>query len=129
LRSRVFVALGEASSTVGLWKESRDAFEKALALKKEGDSHARATEGLLHLHRTSGLVGDRDLYLDYAASFPEDVGVQLAAAMALEQLGEIDAARHLLVTSSTGNPENFTLRRAMIERRLSLPDLTGPTEE
>ena len=53
---------------LGLWEESRDAFEKALQFKKEGDSHARATEGFFICIEQADLLAI-DLYLDYAARF------------------------------------------------------------
>jgi rhomboid protease GluP len=118
----VFVRLGDAASMAGTWAEARKGYENALSLGTAAD-RARATEGLLRLFRDTEMESSVDGVREMAATFPTDVQVQIAAAEALEGMGEREKAREVLLNVAGNNPGDFALRRALAERRLPIPDL------
>jgi rhomboid protease GluP len=122
----VFVQLGDAAAMAGFWAESRSGYEKAFEIGAPEEQMARATEGMLLLYRDTGMDIEVPGILKMAVEFPGDVAVQIAAAEALEGKGEMEEARGVLLRASTANADDFSLRRALAERRLAIPDLSAP---
>lgn len=121
----VFVRLGDAAAMSGYWQEARKAYETALGRGDFGD-RARATEGILMLYRDTGMDAQPNKIREMAAAFRADVPIQIAAAEALEGKGERELAREVLLNASRKNGGDFSLRRALSERRLPLPELDKP---
>jgi len=118
----VFVRLGDAASMAGAWAEARKGYESAMALGTATD-RARSTEGLLRLFRDTEMETSVEGIREMAASFPGDVQVQIAAAEALEDMGEREQARAVLLNAAGKSAGDFALRRALAERRLPVPEL------
>ena len=121
--SEVLVRLGDAASKVGYWEEARDAYRGARDLEDRDGAHARAAEGLLQLYRDAQMEATVGEMVDLASAHPEDVGVQIAAADLLDAHGQPETARAILKTVAQGNPQNFSLLRALRERGMELPEL------
>lgn len=123
----VFVRLGDAASMAGSWAEARKGYESAMALGTATD-RARSTEGLLRLFRDTEMETSVEGIREMAASFPGDVQVQIAAAEALEDMGEREQARAVLLKAAGKSAGDFALRRALAERRLPVPELGIPEQ-